>query len=608
MDADSQSREDKPSIEQQKAAQELINLQLAAEKTRIEIAQLQRPFIVSNPQLVTAVVTTVGALVGAYILISQNYFQSLRTSIDATRLLSDQSVTAAEQKRQIAEKLEAEAATKTNTAQADLEKAQELRRTAEQTEREAAARIKQANNQILEANRRVAKAIEDRDKLALEAWSIPEFVYDQQAQLSSLRLLPTKQDVTSLSWLSAPLTRLAVGVSDSIATVLTEVPTTVSVLEIAAHNDIDVLDLSKLSSRRTVTDLTVRLRDRRGILERDRRPNSVRISGLKELRSLRSLSVESDGPVTGLGDVVDLITLQRLSFIGLSKPRDIVSDFDMISKHFQQAPAAKSITRVNFRLEPGHDDYASHISGGIVPEVRTVRIFGNARGLMAALAKFPNVDDLSLNIGVLKDEPFSESRDDLLQILPWIAQRKNLHALDVEFGGLDTSYEEYSALLPSHSTLDVSDLSQLERLSFGGYDEQFKVTGLKGLTALRELRVKPAILIDKDLSVLPRLERLILEDSRADPVLLGSLAHMRSLKSLCVPLVEQDNLGNLRAPRRADLEQAYLTLLDSVPLEHLRILFPVPPISKLPVSVKNLEFAASCEDFSLGQTLVRALH
>lgn len=78
----------------------------------------------------TAVVTTPGALIGAYILISQNYFQSLRTSIDATKILSDQSVATAEQKRRVAEKLEGEATSKTNAARLDFQKAGQLKQTA----------------------------------------------------------------------------------------------------------------------------------------------------------------------------------------------------------------------------------------------------------------------------------------------------------------------------------------------------------------------------------------------------------------------------------------------------------------------------------------------
>src|SRR4051794_38580908 len=56
-------------------AQELTNLRLTEEKLRQDLLDLRRPYLFRNPQLLTALITSVGALVAVSLLVQENYFK-----------------------------------------------------------------------------------------------------------------------------------------------------------------------------------------------------------------------------------------------------------------------------------------------------------------------------------------------------------------------------------------------------------------------------------------------------------------------------------------------------------------------------------------------------
>src|SRR3954452_14244543 len=57
-------------------AQELTNLRLTEEKLRQDLLDLRRPYLFRNPQLLTALITSVGALVAVSLLVEENYFKT----------------------------------------------------------------------------------------------------------------------------------------------------------------------------------------------------------------------------------------------------------------------------------------------------------------------------------------------------------------------------------------------------------------------------------------------------------------------------------------------------------------------------------------------------
>lgn len=560
-----------PSLEHLKLQSEIEKLELEKKKLRADLVDLKRPYIMRNSQLLTAVIATVGAVIGLGIALEKDYFKMLLDEAHFEQEKADD-----EENKATAD--ESEAAGKMQLAQQNSVKAEQLRQTAERREQEAAARIKNADREIWEAEKRAAEAVANRDKLLLRGWSIPDFVYDQQAQLTTLFLFPKEQAVPSLSWLTAPLTQLRVGIANSTEKVLSEIPQTVSVLDITVNSDVGSVDLSNLRSPGTVTDLTVRVND--VALGYPYKVSVLTISGLKQLRNLRFLTVlaHPDIPLKGLEDALDLPKLQRatLAVYGLS---------DVLRKRFQQPPEPS--TGIGVRAETGCESqaagrYVSRAPARVMPEVRTVRIEGCPRGMVAALARFPNLDELSIHI-LRPDSLDQRSNEELVDILSWIAQRVNLRALDLYF-----AKDSLDGLNASQRALDVSRLTRLEHFSVDTADHDIQVTGIASLKALKELRVNLNAIPATDLSVLPKLEQFVVlsptpfpQEREKQSALVASVARIRSLRSLCVQASWM-------------WDPAFETILRSAHLEHLTVLSQAPPIDKLPGSVRELEFSPAC--------------
>lgn len=65
-----------PQLPDPKTQQEIINLRLAEEKLRQELLDLRRPYLLRNAQLLTALITSIGAIIGVSLLIEENYFKT----------------------------------------------------------------------------------------------------------------------------------------------------------------------------------------------------------------------------------------------------------------------------------------------------------------------------------------------------------------------------------------------------------------------------------------------------------------------------------------------------------------------------------------------------
>lgn len=64
-----------PSTDPDRQTQEIINQLLIEQKLRQELQDLKRPYLFRNPQLLTALITSIGAIIGVSMLVSENYFK-----------------------------------------------------------------------------------------------------------------------------------------------------------------------------------------------------------------------------------------------------------------------------------------------------------------------------------------------------------------------------------------------------------------------------------------------------------------------------------------------------------------------------------------------------
>jgi hypothetical protein len=53
-----------------------MNLKLTEEKLRQELIDLRRPYLLRNAQLLTALITSLGAIIGVSLLVEENYFKT----------------------------------------------------------------------------------------------------------------------------------------------------------------------------------------------------------------------------------------------------------------------------------------------------------------------------------------------------------------------------------------------------------------------------------------------------------------------------------------------------------------------------------------------------
>jgi WD40 repeat protein len=105
--------------------QEAINLRLTGEKIRWELVDLQRPYLFRNPQLLTALISSLGALIVAGMLIEDKYYAIQKLLNDKQAAETKQLNADAETAKANAAKVIGEAAQKTKAAEDQLISTQE---------------------------------------------------------------------------------------------------------------------------------------------------------------------------------------------------------------------------------------------------------------------------------------------------------------------------------------------------------------------------------------------------------------------------------------------------------------------------------------------------
>jgi WD40 repeat protein len=136
------------------AEQESINLRLAGEKLRQELVDLRRPYLFRNPQLLTALITTIGAGFGLYLLISDDYFK-VREQRNAFQ-------------QEQTERLKTEAQAVKEKADQDQAEAARKMAIAEATKAEAEKKVSESNRQVIAAHDAAAAASRRSKVLELE--------------------------------------------------------------------------------------------------------------------------------------------------------------------------------------------------------------------------------------------------------------------------------------------------------------------------------------------------------------------------------------------------------------------------------------------------------
>src|SRR5579863_6608080 len=161
-----------------KARQELVNLQLTEEKLRQELLDLRRPYLFRNPQLFTAFIASVGAIVGALVLISGNYYNVQR---ERNALLADETKRMNEDSLRIKEEADAtKSAAEITKAEADIKV------------RDSNHELEHANGILAETTNRMKDAQSDLESVQLAAaaeelfakGTVREFATEEEALLA----------------------------------------------------------------------------------------------------------------------------------------------------------------------------------------------------------------------------------------------------------------------------------------------------------------------------------------------------------------------------------------------------------------------------------------
>jgi hypothetical protein len=215
----------------------------------------------------TAVITTFGALIATYVLVRQNYFTNLRTSIEYSHHLADnakdearRSLAEASDAKKLAEEQRAEAARISDKAKKSVE---------DSTKRET-----EATRTALQAEGQLQNAYRGQ----LVASGLPSTLYDF---LPKLRALSVKQHTFGgLNWVRAPIEKLEVDLFISNAVeALKPLPPTLTDLSLDFTSDVSELDFREVPQLQGLRHLHLTF------------ANPVRLLGLDTLRALETLSI-----------------------------------------------------------------------------------------------------------------------------------------------------------------------------------------------------------------------------------------------------------------------------------------------------------------------------
>jgi DNA-binding transcriptional regulator PaaX len=140
-----------------KTLQKITNLQLSEEKLRQELLDLRRPYLFRNPQLLTALITTIGAGFGLYLLVTEDYFK-VREQRNAFQ-------------EEQTKRLNVEAKAAKDRADEEKQEAAAIKAQADATKAEAQKTVSDSNRKIIAAGRLAAAAIKGAEDLELEVAS-----------------------------------------------------------------------------------------------------------------------------------------------------------------------------------------------------------------------------------------------------------------------------------------------------------------------------------------------------------------------------------------------------------------------------------------------------
>jgi chromosome segregation ATPase len=151
-------------------ALEIENLRLTGEKIRRELLDLRRPYLFRNSQLLTALITSIGAIVGLSILISEDYFKAVLARNQLLELQAKEAMVEATKNGSAADAKKAEADAKMVEADALAAKANRAMAAANASKIKADAKQHEAEGDIqkyqqqVEAARRQLTTMSSRSK------------------------------------------------------------------------------------------------------------------------------------------------------------------------------------------------------------------------------------------------------------------------------------------------------------------------------------------------------------------------------------------------------------------------------------------------------------
>jgi len=255
-----------------KLQQELKNLQLAEEKARQELLDLHRPYLLRNPQLLTALITTLGAIIGISILVSDNYFKARE---QLNKLTEEKTVRI----KQEAE--DAIADSRAKQREAAEASANAARQTADARQQVATAerRIKDAIRRRSIAEQNVAQAEHERAIIQRRFFASQKLPESLAGNIDHVLRIDIDHPVTDLGWLPKGLKELHIKVSGfDLDNVFRDIPGSVQRLSLSSSDSNTEFNLKHLP---------------KGIISLNLGPFTV--DGIVQMQHLEELSMESSG-------------------------------------------------------------------------------------------------------------------------------------------------------------------------------------------------------------------------------------------------------------------------------------------------------------------------
>ena len=218
-------------LAKQKLKREIEKLDREIEKLDVDVAEARRPYILRNPQTITAALATLGALITIAVATSTNYYGFLREQVqfksDQAKFSSDQAAfrneqaqasldkakaaqTAADAAQKKADKATQDAAAQVGQALKEQKAANSLSQQAKIQETEAQQKIAADQKRVTQAELQANIA----NDAAFKATRLPPYLKALQPQLTSINLGGTP--TLAFGWLTSPtLKTLGVGSAGS---------------------------------------------------------------------------------------------------------------------------------------------------------------------------------------------------------------------------------------------------------------------------------------------------------------------------------------------------------------------------------------------------------